>query len=159
MRQTRRSRSILSHNHQGRRPRRPTREPEPQRRRTAPTPPTQPAGADVQEAEAGGALFSQLNLKRSEKERFRQFVKNEPRVSRRYGCRFFLAFFCNLLIFLKFRFLFCFRKQKIKGGKEKKEILFGGKDPPMAGAILMFLKSSRASSFLSAKSSFSLLSS
>ena len=44
------------HNHQGRRPRRPTSEPEPQRRRTVPSAPTQPAVADVQEAEAGGAL-------------------------------------------------------------------------------------------------------
>jgi len=56
MRQTRRSRSILPHNHQDRWPRRPPSEPEPQRRRTVLTPPTQPAGADVQEAEAGGAL-------------------------------------------------------------------------------------------------------
>jgi len=56
MRQTRRSRIMLWHNHEGRRPRRPTSEPEPQQRRTAHTPLTQPAGADVQEVEAGGAL-------------------------------------------------------------------------------------------------------
>jgi hypothetical protein len=29
--------------------------------------------------------------------------------------------------------------KKLKGAKRKKEILFGGKAPPMAGAILMFL--------------------
>ena len=49
------------HNHEGRRPRRPPSEPEPKRRRTVPTPPTQPAGADVQEAEAGGALDHQIS--------------------------------------------------------------------------------------------------
>jgi len=62
MRQTRRSRSILSYNHQGRRPRRPTSEPRPpQAGRTVPTPLTQPAGADVQEAEAGGAFNHQIS--------------------------------------------------------------------------------------------------
>ena len=96
------------HNHRGRRPRRPTSEPRPQAGRTVPTPLTQPAGADVQEAEAGGASFSQLNLKRCEKERFSQLVENEPRVSRKYGCRFFLAYFYNLLILLTLQFLFCF---------------------------------------------------
>ena len=126
MRQTRRSRIVLSHNHEGRRPRRPPSEPEPQRRRTAHTPPTQPAEADVQEAQAGGASFSQLNLKSRKKERFSQLVKNKPRVIRRCGCRFFLAFFYNLLIFLKFRFLFRFRKQKIKGSKERKRNSFWG---------------------------------
>jgi len=29
---------------------------------------------------------------------------------------------------------------KLKGAKRVKEILFGGKAPPMAGAILMFLR-------------------
>ena len=36
-------------------------EPEPQRRRTAPTPLTQPAGVDVQEAQAGGAFNYQIS--------------------------------------------------------------------------------------------------
>ena len=61
MRQTRRSRSILSHKHEGRRPRRPPSEPRPQAGRTVPTSPTQPAGADVQEAQAGDAFNHQIN--------------------------------------------------------------------------------------------------
>jgi len=96
------------HNHEGRRPRRPPSEPRPQAGRTVHTPLTQPAEADVQEAEAGGTSFSQLNLKCCEKERFSQLVKNKPRVNRRYGCRPFdlaqgmlsLANFCNFLILL-----------------------------------------------------------
>ena len=50
----------------------------------------------------------QLNLKSREKERFRQFVENKPRVIRRYGCRLFWANFCKFLILLTLQFLFCF---------------------------------------------------
>ena len=57
IRQTRKAESKPLYNHEGRRPRRPTSEPEPQRRRTALSVPTQPAEADVQEAQAGGASF------------------------------------------------------------------------------------------------------
>jgi len=57
----------------------------PRRGRTVPSALTQPAEADVQEAQAGGASFSQLNLKRREKERFSQLVKNKPRVIQKSG--------------------------------------------------------------------------
>jgi len=48
-------------------------------------------------------------------------------------CRFFLAFFYNLLIFLALQFLFRFRKQKIKGGKERKRNSFWGQRPADGG--------------------------
>ena len=47
-------------------------------------------------------------------------------VSRMYGCRFFLAYFYKFLILLTLQFLFCFRKQKIKGGKKRKRNSFWG---------------------------------
>ena len=75
----------------------------------------------------------QLNLKRRKKERFSQLVKNKPRVSRKYGCRLFLAYFCKFLILLTLQFLFCFRKQKIKRGKERKRNSFWGQRPADGG--------------------------
>jgi len=75
----------------------------------------------------------QLNLKRRKKERFSQLVENEPRVSRKSGCRFFLAYFCNPLIFLTLQFLFRFRKQKIKWGKKKKRNSFRGQSAANGG--------------------------
>ena len=75
----------------------------------------------------------QFLLKSCKKERFRQLVKNKPRVNRRYGCRFFLAYFCKFLILLTLQFLFRFRKQKIKGGKKKKRNSFRGQSTADGG--------------------------
>jgi hypothetical protein len=44
-----------------------------------------------------------------------------------------LAFFYNLLIFLALQFLFCFGKQKIKGGKKRKRNSFWGQRPADGG--------------------------
>jgi len=102
MRQTRKDEAKPLHNHEGRRSRRPPSEPEPQSGNERRTHHSRSPLNDVQKAEAHGASFSQFRLKSCEKERFRQLVKNKPRVIRKFGCSLSGNLLCESLIYSAF---------------------------------------------------------
>jgi len=86
-------------------------EPEPQRRQTVQTPTTQPAGADVQEAQAGGAFNHQISG-------ILCIVKPIQKGSRTCGYILWSIFFRKSLIFQAFFVFLLFQKKRIEGGKK-----------------------------------------
>ena len=85
--------------------------------------PSPPQRADA------SCYLSQFCLEYSKKERFGEFVKKEPRVSRRYGCRFFSPNLEYSLIFLTFLIFFRLRKEKIKWAKKRNRNFFPKQSP------------------------------